>query len=395
MNISSFLPPSLHKLIRSQSFVGLLLVGCAAVSLLLANTSAVEGYLALWNREVGGHPLSHWIDEGLMAVFFLLVGLELKYEFLFGSLHSPRQAMVPVAAAVGGMAIPAAVYLLLNWGEPSRMGFGIPMATDIAFVLAVLAVLGRRIPAALKVFLTTLAVVDDIGAIVVIAVFYSSQISISYLMLAVALFGLLVLIGQAAMPNCRGEAVAFWVLFLVGGVALWLLMMRSGVHATLSGILLAVALPAYEGQPTAPAQRLQHKLHEPVFYGVLPLFVLANTAIPLNGLLPEGGNWSSWLSQPHVVGIMAGLLLGKPCGILLGAGVMKLIFSTPLPEGLGWRHLVGGAMLGGIGFTMSIFVAALSFEDPVWVASAKLAIFISSILAAMFGALLLIGAKGR
>ena len=163
----------------------------------------------------------------------------------------------------------------------------------------------------------------------------------------------------------------------------------------MSGILLAVALPAYEGQPTAPAQTLQRRLHGPVFYLVLPLFVLANTAIPLNGLLPEGGNWGSWIGQPHVVGIMAGLLLGKPCGILLGSATMQIFFGIPLPKGLGWRHLVGGAMLGGIGFTMSIFVAALSFEDPVWVASAKLAIFISSILAAMFGALLLIGAKER
>ena len=372
-----------------ESTVGVLLLLCAVLSIMLANSSVGDGYRQLWSRSVGGHPISHWIDDGLMAVFFLLVGLELKHEFLYGSLRSPKQALVPMLAAVGGMVMPAAVFLALNHGESTWRGFGIPMATDIAFVLAVLALLGSRVPAALKVFLTTLAVVDDLGAILVIALFYSSTIDIPYLMLAFVAWWLLCLTGWTAYPRRRSEAVMLTAFLIAGGVGLWVLLMRSGVHATLSGIMLAVAVPSFDNLPKAPASRWQERLHRPVYWVVLPLFILANTAISFASF---GGGMPS---LPLVGGIVVGLLLGKPLGILLGTWAALRIGGGGHWDGIGLGQWVGAACLGGIGFTMAIFVTSLAFDDLLLVDSAKAAILMASVVAALIGAILLARSKKK
>lgn len=359
---------------RSDVWVGMLLLGCAALSLLLSNSSWGEFYQMIWKISIGGHPLAHWIDDGLMAVFFLSVGLELKREVLMGKLSSPSRALLPVAAAVGGMLLPAVLYLLLNYGNSTSVGFGIPMSTDIAFVLGVLALLGKIIPHSLKVFLMALAVVDDLGAIVVIAVFYTSEFHLMYFLSALLLTLLLYCMGRWM------RTYSPWV-YVFGGIVLWLLVMRSGIHASIAGILLALAVPS--SGPDAPLIRWERRLHTPVYYVVLPLFVLANTAVPLRA------EAFAHLFDAHSLGIMLGLLVGKPVGILLSTWIVTIFGWTTLPEGVGWWHIVGGGFLGGIGFTMAIFVTLLSFENPLLVDSSKLAIFLASLTAMLAGAAVL------
>lgn len=369
------------KLLSSESTTGILLLACALLSIGVANSELGDAYRQLWNRSLGGHPLSHWIDDGLMAIFFLLIGLELKHEFLFGTLRSPRRSLSPLLAAVGGMLVPAAIYLMLNWSSNTWMGFGIPMATDIAFVMAVLALLGKRIPSAVKLFLMTLAVVDDLGAVLVIALFYSSALQIPYLLLAAALWGLLLVASDVTNPTSRFRYAMLSLFLAAGGVGLWILLMAAGVHATLSGILLAVAVPSLDNRPQSPASRWQKRLHGPVYWIVLPLFILANTAIDFSGLGLE--------LSPLVVGIGAGLLLGKPLGILAGLAVARLSAREETAKNIPLRQWIGAAFLGGIGFTMSIFVTSMAFDDPRLVDSAKATIFIASALSAVIGALLL------
>lgn len=393
------MPRTMHRTLKLQrlwakeSTVGVLLLACALLSVLLANSSIGDSYRQLWNHPVGERPLSHWIDDGLMALFFLLVGLELKQEFFYGTLGTRKQALVPLSAAVGGMLVPAAIFLLFNAGTNSWVGFGIPMATDIAFVMAVVVLLGRRVPGSLKVFLTTLAVVDDLGAVLVIALFYSSSISIPYLLLAVAVWGLLIFMGQNSYPRRYSEVVMLTVLFIVGGIGMWILMMHSGVHATLSGIMLAVAIPSFDNHPKAPASRRsatasganqwRQRLHRPVYWIVLPLFILANTAIPFDSF--KGGMDDAALMG----GIGAGLLLGKPLGILLGTGVAFLIGGKGPWANISTQQWLGAACLGGIGFTMAIFVTTLAFEIPVQIDNAKVAILTASGISALLGASLI------
>lgn len=369
----------LGRLLSHESTVGVLLVVCALLSMGIANSAIGNDYRQIWSQPIGGHPLAHWINDGLMAVFFLLVGLEIKKEVLFGSLRTPQQALVPLLAAVGGMVVPAVLYMVFNWGENTWRGFGIPMATDIAFVLAVLAVLGSRVPKEIKVFLTTLAVVDDLGAILVIALFYSTSINIAYLMLALAQWGLLCLLGLTAYPRRKSEVVTLTLFLIIGGVVMWVLLMKSGVHASLAGILLAIAVPTFDNHPRGTANQWQKHLHGPVYWLVLPLFVLANTAIGLDSFDGET------ILSPMAKGISGGLLLGKPAGILLGILAAMIIGKKSLPQGIAIQQWIGAACLGGIGFTMSIFVTSLAFDNPMQIEHAKAVIVSSSVVAALLG----------
>jgi NhaA family Na+:H+ antiporter len=370
---------------RSEKSGGLLLVACTIVSLLVANSALGPGYLAFWQREVAGLSLEHWVNDALMAVFFLFVGLELERELYSGELSDLRNALLPIAAAIGGIAVPAAVHYGFNAGTPTQAGVGIPMATDIAFALGVLALLGSRIPASLKIFLTALAVMDDLGAIVLIAVFYSQGMSPPYLVGALAVFAALVLL------NRIGRVQALWV-YLAGGVAMWALMLKSGIHPTVAGVLLAFAIPysSRSEDAASPSHRLENALHLPVAFLILPVFALANTGIVI------APGWADALTDGNSVGIMAGLVLGKPLGIVLASALAVWLGACKLPADLAWRHIAGAGLLGGIGFTMSIFITNLAFAgDPGLVVASKMAVLLASTLAGVLGYLWLLRATAR
>lgn len=363
------------EFVNSEKAGGIVLIACTLVSLLLANSAWGDSYTAIWQKDMGGHSVAHWINDGLMALFFLLIGLELERELYHGALSDKKRVMLPLFAAIGGMLIPAGLYLAVNAGLPTASGAGIPMATDIAFALGVLSLLGNRVPTSLKVLLTALAVFDDLGAILVIAFFYTSDISWLYLGLSLGVFLVLLIANRTHFYN-----LAF---YLVGGFLMWFFMEKSGVHATLSGVLLAFVIPFKEGGTFSPSYILQHELHKPVAFLVLPLFALANTAIPLNLV---GGDL---FSQPHSLGIVIGLIVGKPLGILLLAMLSVKLGWSHLPHDISWRGVLGIGFLAGIGFTMSIFISLLSFDDVTLINEAKLAILIASLVAGLIGYLLL------
>lgn len=360
---------------ESEKSGGILLIVATLVSLLLANSAIGEEYTHFWHVKVGGLSIEHWINDALMAIFFLLIGLELERELYNGELSNFRNALLPILAAVGGLSIPAAIHFTLNAGAPTQAGMGIPMATDIAFALGVLALVGSRVPASLKVFLTALAVMDDLGAIIVIAVFYTAELSAAYLFAALAVFGALLAL------NRFGRVMALTP-YLAGGALMWFLMLKSGVHATVAGVLLAFTIPfsARQDDEHSPSHRLEHVLHKPVAYLILPIFALANTALPI-----EAG-WTQELASPNSLGIMLGLLIGKPVGILLLAFIGVAAGLCRLPLDLEWRHLLGAGLLGGIGFTMSIFVTNLAFAGEVALISAsKMAVLLASVAAGALG----------
>lgn len=358
----------------SERSGGILLLICTVASLLLTNSAVGSSYVELWHREVVGLSIEHWINDALMAVFFLLIGLELERELYVGELSDFRNALLPIVAAGGGVALPALIHFAYNAGTPTQAGMGIPMATDIAFALGVLALLGSKVPASLKVFLTALAVMDDLAAIIVIAVFYTRELSLIYLAAALAVFALLVALNRLRVMSLLP--------YLLGGAAMWFLMLRSGVHATLSGVLLAFAIP-FTGRPedeTSPSHRLEHLLQRPVAFGILPLFALANTAIVV------GAGAFLGLMTRNSFGIMSGLLFGKPLGITLISLLAVSLGVCRLPADLNWRHVFGAGLLGGIGFTMSIFIANLAFEGETDIInSSKLAILCASVTAGAMG----------
>ena len=360
---------------ESERSAGLVLIGCTLVSLLLANSPLQQQYLAIWNYEVGNHHLSHWINDGLMTIFFLLVGLELEREVYIGELSTLNKALLPVIAAMGGMIVPAAFHLFFNFGTPTQSGAGIPMATDIAFALAALSLVGKRVPVSLKVFLTALAVIDDLGAILVIAFFYTDTLQWTNLFIALSAFVVLLIFNRLNIRNV--------IPYLVGGVVMWWYMLHSGVHATISGVLLAFAMPFQNGDEKSTSYRLQKFLHLPVPFIILPLFALANTSV----VLPE--RWAHHLTDPNSLGIFIGLFIGKPVGISLFSYASSAMKLTRLPSGLNWRHIIGTGMLGGIGFTMSIFVTLLAFGDPVIIDQSKIVITLSSTVAGIAGYLYL------
>lgn len=330
--------------------------------------------MGFWQRHVGGLSLEHWINDALMAIFFLLIGLELERELYSGELSNFRNALLPIFAAIGGMIAPALIHFSMNTGTPTQAGIGIPMATDIAFALGVLAILGNRIPASLKVFVVAFAVIDDLGAIIIIAVFYTAKLSIGYIVGALAVWALLVVLNRLRVMSL--------FLYLLGGALMWFLTLKSGVHATVAGVMLAFAIPysAKADDEASPSHRLEHFLHKPVAFIILPIFALANTAIIVDA------DWMQNLGSANSLGIMAGLVVGKPLGVMLLCFVAVTIGVSRLPADLGWRHVFGAGILGGIGFTMSIFIANLAFTGNAEAINAsKMAILAASLTAGAVG----------
>ncbi len=423
------LKSDIGEFLRLEVAGAVVLLVAAITALVISNSPLHESFEALWHTEIGieagawhfSQSLLHWIDDGLMAFFFLVVGLEIKRELLVGELSSPRKAALPIVAALGGMLLPAGLYLALNASGEGARGWAVPMATDIAFALGVLALLGKRIPTSLKVFITALAIADDIGAVLVVALFYTSGIEWGWVATA---GGLLVVL--LAFNRARLDSPIPYV--LVGGV-LWFAFLNSGIHATIAGVLLAFAIPtrsrlmplefveyarskldeieeyevpgahvleddrqqerAFELRTAArfsaaPLQRLEHALHPFTSFVVLPLFALANAGVrfvdhDLGGIL----------GQPVTLGILLGLIVGKPVGVLCATWLAVRLGAADLPTGLGWNHIIGGGTLAGIGFTMSLFVAGLAFGGNELLAEAKLAILLTSLLAGGLGYALL------
>ena len=360
-----------NEFFKSEKAGGLILIACTVFSLLIANSSLQQGYINFWLTGIGGHSITHWINDGLMSIFFLMIGLELEREIYAGELSNVRNALLPIIAAIGGVLVPAGIYLFFNYGTNTQNGAGIPMATDIAFAIGILALLGSRVPASLKIFLTALAVIDDICAIIVIAIFYSTGVSFIYLSIALGIFGLLLLLNRLKIRNL--------IIYLIAGVAMWYCMLHSGIHATIAGVLLAFAIPFGNGGEKSSSYILQHALHKPVAFLILPLFALANTGIVFEH------NFTQGLFSNESMGIITGLVIGKPVGILIFAGIAVLTGICVLPEDLKWKHIIGAGMLAGIGFTMSIFVTLLAFTNNTDIATAKIAIIFASLVSAILG----------
>ncbi|MEO5648774.1 MAG: Na+/H+ antiporter NhaA [Ginsengibacter sp.] len=350
---------------------GVLLILCTIISLLLANSSFHETYLNLWHYQFAGLSIENWINDGLMAIFFLLIGLELKREIYVGELSNFKSASLPVFAAVGGMLIPAAIYAFFNYGTISQSGAGIPMATDIAFAIGVLSLLGNRVPTSLKVFLTAIAVIDDLGAIIVIAIFYTTSLSLINLFIVIGIFGILLLMNHLK--------IKYLVVYLIGGAAMWYFMLHSGVHATLAGILLAFAVPFGKGEESSLSHKWENALHKPVSSFILPVFALANTAIFF------GPGWDTGLATPGSMGIFAGLIIGKPAGVVLFSFLAIVLGISVLPKGMKWKHILGIGMLAGIGFTMSIFITLLAYNDDFLIRESKISILLASLISGAIG----------
>lgn len=369
------LSESFNQFFESEKSGGILLILCTVVSLALANSTLGEAYLGLWHVHIGGLSVEHWVNDGLMAIFFLMIGLELERELYNGELADFKKALLPIFAALGGMIFPALIHYALNVGLPTQAGIGIPMATDIAFALGILAILGDRVPVSLKVFVAAFAVIDDLGAAMVIALFYTAKISVPHLLGAIGIFLMLFALNRLRVMSL--------IPYLIGGVIMWVLMLKSGVHATLAGIALAFAIPftAKQDDLASPSHRLEHFLHRPVAYLILPIFALANTGVTV------GGDFvATMLHDVNALGVMAGLVLGKPIGISLFCFAAIMLGVCSLPEDVKWSHVLGAGMLGGIGFTMSIFITNLAFVGNLpEVNASKMAILMASLLAGALG----------
>jgi len=385
---------AIKEFLRYESASGILLLAAAILAMLIQNSPASHLYDSLLELHVEirvgnfqiAKPLLLWINDGLMAIFFFLIGLEVKREVLDGELSEPSRVALPVIAAVGGMALPAIIYAAINWGDPATLrGWAIPSATDIAFSLGVLALLGTRIPSSLKLFLMTLAIVDDLGAIIIIAIFYTSDLSITSLAIAGA--GLLVLF----ILNRKG--VLDFAPYLLVGLVVWAAVLKSGVHATLAGVLIAFFIPFRKqpGEKKTQLETLEHDLHPVVAYGILPLFAFANTGISFSGITLES------FTHSVPLGIAAGLFIGNQIGVF---GFSWLAIKTGLarlPTGVNWLQMYGVALLCGIGFTMSLFISSLAFQQgeqtvPV---DDRLGILIGSLLSGLLGYIILRMASGK
>ncbi|MDX2062416.1 MAG: Na+/H+ antiporter NhaA [Bacteroidia bacterium] len=427
--VTGLLSDSFERFVRTESSSGILLLAVAVVALVWANSPWAESYFAIWHTEVALEAgsfrlekhLSHWINDGLMAIFFLLVGLEIKREVIDGELSSFKKALLPIATAGGGMLFPALIYVAFNTGGPGERGWAIPTATDIAFALGILTLAGSAVPIGLKVVLTALAIVDDLGAVIIIALFYTDTLAPEYLLYAGLLVLLLVLLNLAGVRNLA--------LYLLPGVVLWYCVLKSGVHATIGGVLLALTIPAnttvnppafltqsrrrlegfkeaceIEGdeagrhsgmqaaleeleddirQVQSPLLRLEHGLKNWVAFGIMPIFALANAGVAL------GSGVAQHLTDPITLGILLGLFLGKQLGVLSFAWLFIRLGWADKPAGVSWRMLYGIACLAGIGFTMSLFVADLSFEGSANLDYAKVGILAATTLSAVYGILIL------
>jgi len=361
---------------------GVLLLVCAVVAITCANSPWRAGWEHFWHTDIGVtfgratvvHSLAHWINDGLMVLFFLLVGLEIKREMVSGELSTTQKALLPIAGAVGGMVVPAAIFALFNHGSAGAHGWGIPMATDIAFALGIMRLVAGRIPAALFIFLTALAIADDLGAVLVIALFYTAQLDLGALAAAGGLVA-----GLFAL-NRLGVTAGFP--YAIGGIALWLATMASGIHATVAGVLLAMAIPLRDDPHVSTLHRWEHILHPWITFVVVPVFALANAGVDI------GGNLQVALQAPVFWGVAAGLVVGKPLGI---TGLSWLVVRSglaSLPAGVTWLQIFAVACLGGIGFTMSLFINSLAFHEAVLVDEAKLGIIAASLAATAIGAVL-------
>lgn len=361
----------LKDFINSEKSGGLILVFCTIISLSIANSTYQNSYSDFWQLELGALSLEHWINDALMAVFFLLIGLELEREIYIGELSDVKNAILPISGAIGGMLIPALLFMIFNFGTATQSGAGIPMATDIAFSLGVLSLLGKRVPVSLKVFLIALAVVDDLGAILIIALFYTKTLIWTNLIISLSIFSLLILLNRIKVRNL--------IPYVIGGIGMWYFMLHSGIHSTITGILLAFAIPFGNGDKNSPSYIVQHFLHLPVAFVILPLFALANTAIIIHS------DWAQTISQPYGLGILAGLILGKPLGIILFSSIAVALGLCVLPEDVKWKQLVATGFLAGIGFTMSIFITLLAFDDEMVINNAKFVILVASLIAGIIG----------
>lgn len=361
----------LKEFIASERAGGFVLIVCTILSLALSNSLLGEDYLKIWNFSIASHSVTHWINDGLMTIFFLMIGLELEREIYNGELSNIKNALLPISAALGGMLIPAGLFLLFNFGTPSQSGAGIPMATDIAFALGILSLLSNKVPTSLKIFLTALAVIDDLGAILIIAIFYTKTIIWTNLIISLSVFCVLLVLNRMKVYKLLP--------YLIGGVFMWYFMLHSGVHATITGVLLAFAIPFDKGDEKSISIQLQHFLHQPVAFIILPLFALANTAFAINS------DAETILTSPYTIGIAAGLILGKPIGITLFSYLSVKLKFCKLPEDINWKSIIGVSFLGGIGFTMSIFITLLAFTDVIHIDNSKISILISSLVAGIAG----------
>ena len=356
----------LKEFFKLEAASGIVLFACAVVALVWANSPLAASYHTLWQVSFVGLSLHHWMNDGLMAIFFLVVGLEIKREITQGELSSIQKASLPIAAALGGMVVPALIYIFFNQGTTGAAGWGIPMATDIAFAIGVLTLLGKRVPIALKLFLTAFAIVDDMGAVLVIALFYTAQISWLFLALGFAVLGALLILNRMGVLKSS--------IYLILGILIWFAFLKSGIHATVAGVLLAFVIPTQTGI------KLEHNLHPFVSFGIMPLFALANAGVSLSG---------GTLFQPINLGIIAGLVIGKQVGITLFSWLAVRLGFAELPKGIRWVQIYATGWLGGIGFTMSLFIANLAFSEADLVDVAKLGILVASVLAGIAGAAIL------
>jgi len=369
---------------KSGKAGGLILILCTLVSMLIANSGSGEAYHHFWNSKLNlsfqsvqlDYSIEEWINDGLMTIFFLMVGLEIERELYVGELSDFKNALLPIMAAIGGMAIPALIHFSFNHGTATQRGIGIPMATDIAFSLGMLSLLGNKVPPALKIFLTALAIIDDLGAVIIIAVFYTKGFSAMNLLIALGIFAFLVILN-------RLNIFKIWI-YLIAGVFMWYFMLKSGVHATISGVLLAFAIPFRKIDKINPSYKLQHALHNPVNFIIVPLFALANTGIHLTT------GWYNHLYSNNSLGIITGLVTGKPAGIFALCWIAVRLKWCSLPESINWKILLGAGALAGIGFTMSIFITNLAFTNEIsLVQDSKIAVLIGSMIAVIIGLIIL------
>jgi NhaA family Na+:H+ antiporter len=369
---------------KSGKAGGLILIGCTIISMILANSSIGEKYIHFLHSSFNlsfkniqlDYSFEEWIDDGLMTIFFLMVGLEIERELYIGELSDFKNALLPIIAAIGGMAVPALIHFFFNHGTPTHPGIGIPMATDIAFSLGMLSLLGNKVPPALKIFLTALAIIDDLGAVIIIAIFYTKGFSAVSLIIALSIFAFLIILNKLNVYKT-------WI-YLIGGVFMWYFMLKSGVHATISGVLLAFAIPFRKRGEINPSYKLQHALHNPVNFIIVPIFALVNTGLVLSP------GWPDQLRSLNSIGIMAGLVIGKPIGIFLLCWIAVKLRWCSLPENVNWKILFGAGALAGIGFTMSIFITNLAFADNAeLIQESKIAVLIGSSAAVVAGLILL------
>ncbi len=376
-----------QEFFNSEKVAGLLLVICTIISLAIANSPGGDGYMHFMHKKIDlsfanislNYSLENWVNDGLMAIFFLMIGLEVKRELYVGELADFKKAILPVAAAVGGICIPALIHFILNSGTATQAGFAIPMATDIAFALGILALAGSKVPTSVKVFLAALAIIDDVGAILVIAFVYTQTILFTYLLVASGILLALFVLNRLRIKNL--------FFFILPGIAMWYCFLKSGVHPTIAGVLLAFVIPFHKDNSQSVSCHLQHFLHKPVAFIIIPIFALINTAI----LIPS--NIGENLSSSNSLGIILGLVVGKLVGIFTVPFLLVKIRVARLQEGITWKNLAGIGLLGGIGFTMSIFISNLAFSDAQFVNNSKLSILIGSTISAISGLAIFLSGK--